>query len=100
MYNQWWYWQLLILIFVTLTDTIVSTEKPKIQRHQALLAIQNWLRHAKDGMKTEAAAAAEAKKSQDEEKKGKEKEEDDDSNSAEEKKRPSSVSFSSDDEGY
>ena len=79
----------------TLTDTIVSTEKPKIQRHQALLAIQNWLRHAKDGMKTEAAAAAEAKKSQDEENKGKEKEEDDNSNVAEEMKRPSSVSLSS-----
>ena len=90
---------ILILILFTLTDTIVSTEKPKIQRHQALLAIQNWLRHANDGMKTEAAAAAEAKKSQDEEKKGKEKEEDDDSN-REEKKSPSSVSFSSDDEGY
>ncbi|XP_045029828.1 uncharacterized protein LOC123472424 [Daphnia magna] len=37
---------------------ILKYEKPKIKSHEAILAIQNWLRHAKDGMKAELAAAA------------------------------------------
>lgn len=56
------------------------------------MAIQNWLKHAKDGMKAELAAAAAAKKSQ-------EKNKDNEEDSEEEERRPlRSPSFPSDED--